>query len=72
MYSTQDKLDDMEEAKYLIQRELKDRQKQLDAEKRSVKTKEAELDRLKEMMIQRDELLKVCLNNGFRHCIFLL
>ena len=49
----------MEEAKYSIQRELKDKQRQLDSEKRTIKTKEAELDRLKDMMRQRDELLKV-------------
>lgn len=49
----------MEETKYAIQRELKDRQRQLDAEKRSVKNKEYEVDRLKQMVEQRDELLKV-------------
>ncbi|XP_067938331.1 leucine-rich repeat flightless-interacting protein 2-like [Watersipora subatra] len=61
MYTVEDlkdKLDDMEESKYLIQRELKDKQRQLDAEKRSIKMKEVELERLKEMMKQRDELLK--------------
>lgn len=58
----QDKLDDMEEEKYSIQKELKEKQRQLDAEKRIVKTKQSEVDRLKEMMHQRDELLKVWLS----------
>lgn len=49
----------MEEAKYSIQREFKDKQRQLEAEKRRTKTKETELERLKDMMRQRDELLKV-------------
>lgn len=51
----------MEEEKYSIQKELKEKQRQLDAEKRIVKTKQSEVDRLKEMMHQRDELLKVWL-----------
>lgn len=56
---SQDKLDDMEESKYSIQRELKDKDRQLGAEKRIVKTKDTEVDRLKAMITQRDELLKV-------------
>ena len=66
----QDKLDDMEEAKHSIQRELKDKQRQLDAEKRCIKTKEAELDRLKEMMRQRDELLKVMTSWSYIYSIY--
>lgn len=49
----------MEELKYAIERELKDKQKLLDAEKRKVKAKEMEVGRLKEMVQQRDDLLKV-------------
>lgn len=67
----QDKLDDMEESKYSIQRELKDKERQLGAEKRIVKTKDAEVDRLKAMITQRDELLKVCTSHRFDSVHFL-
>lgn len=49
----------MEELKYAIERELKDKQRLLDAEKRKVKIKETEVQRLKDMVQQRDDLLKV-------------
>lgn len=49
----------MEESQYAIQRELKDKQRQFDAEKRSVKTKQIEVERLQDMVQQRDDLLKV-------------
>ena len=61
----------MEESKYSIQRELKDKERQLGAEKRIVKTKDAEVDRLKAMITQRDELLKVCSSHRFDSCLLL-
>jgi len=49
----------MEESTFAVQRELKDKQRSLDGEKRKLKTKEMDIDRLRAMVEQRDTLLKV-------------